>query len=117
MFFVEFSGGESRHSNAGCDYMLAILSADKLTDEQKDALGDDALYGYGPDYELYAEVDPLDYAEEAGMTADELQALYDDGKEAPDAVNDATYDALKEMILEQADKAGISADNLTFEWD
>lgn len=94
---VHYEGGESRYGKNGIDYMLAKLDAD----------------AYGAD-ELYAEVNPHDYCDAAGLTVEELDALYEDGGEAPEAVNDATYAALKSMILEQAQEIGVPADMLEF---
>lgn len=117
---VRYEGGESRYNpENGIDYMLAVIPESILTDEQKEAMESlDMVYpgrGYSNmRYELYAEVDPIDYCEAAGLTADELEALYEKGDEAPEAVNNATFAALKSMILEQAREIGVPAGALNF---
>lgn len=116
-FFVSFSGGESRYSNDGCDYMLCEIPGHYLTEEQREAMEENGMACYPKDenYEFYAEVNPLDYAECIGMTAQEIQDIWDNGGEQPDELNEATYDALKEMILEQAKDVGFPAEQLVFE--
>lgn len=115
---VRFEGGESRYSANGVDYMLAIIPADALTEEQKERMDEnDMRYQYSENYELYAEVEPLDYCEQAGISRAELERAYEAGDDAPAEVNEATYAALKSLILEQAQEIGIPADMLNFPWD
>ena len=110
---IRYEGGESRHGNNGVDYMLVVIPESLLTEDQRDKLDeytvrgipgleDDETY-----YELYEEVDPRDYADAAGLTGEELEKLWADGKEAPEAISDATYEALWDMILEDARDTGI----------
>lgn len=112
---VRFESGESRYSSNGVDYMLAIIHADALTEEQKERMDENGMhYQYSEDYELYAEVDPLDYCEQAGISCTELEQAYENGGEAPTEVDEATYTALKSLILEQAQEIGVPADMLEF---
>lgn len=112
---VLFSSGEARNLPAeSIDFMLAEIPAAMLTEDQKDAADELDFYAGGGIYELYAEVDPLEYHESAGMTAEELTAHYEEGLGEPSEVEDATKAALTALILEQADKIKFPHEKLIF---
>lgn len=89
---VRYEAGQSRYSTAGVEYMLATIG----------------------EHELYAEINPTDYCDAAGLTVEEFSALYESGEDTPEAVEDAVYFTLQAMILEQAKDAGISTEMLAF---
>lgn len=98
---VLYSGGQSRYSNEGVDYMLArVPSSD------------------GDMIELYAERDPADYVDEE--TAEAMRADHIDvdslHEKYPDLEN-LTYDDLKADILAQAREKGIDPSLLHFWFD
>lgn len=89
---VRYEAGQSRYSTAGVEYMLATIG----------------------EHELYAEIDPRACCDAAGMTVEELNALYESGKDTPEAIDDAVYFTLRAMILEQAKDARIPTETLVF---
>lgn len=92
-FVVEFKSGESKVKPLqDCTYMLASCEVD------------------GEPVELYSEIVVKDWCDEHGID-------FEDEDFDPEEIDEDVYSVLRDEIVKQAAKHGISEDELKFWWD